>query len=172
MYFDEKRLEIIKAGGTKNTYLRCSEKSHSSIITYEYFQTEDINWYFDLKKWKGIKSFGVVKKSITKNENTTTEFRYYISSLYNDISTFSNAIRQHWNVENKLHWHLDFTFKQDDNSTMDKNALLNLQILKKLALTFLNDVKRIYNKSLRIIRFRISLNYEKEILRFFNILAH
>ena len=172
LYFDEKRLEIIKAGGTKNTYLRCSEKSHSSIITYEYFQTEDINWYFDLKNWKGIKSFGVVKKSITKNENTTTEFRYYISSLYNDISTFSSAIRQHWNVENKLHWHLDFTFKQDDNSTMDKNALLNLQILKKLALAFLNDVKRIYNKSLRIIRFRISLNYEKEILRFFNILAH
>ena len=172
LYFDEKRLEIIKAGGTKNAYLRCSEKSHSSIITYEYFQTEDINWYFDLKNWKGIKSFGVVKKSITKNENTTTEFRYYISSLYNDISTFSSAIRQHWNVENKLHWHLDFTFKQDDNSTMDKNALLNLQILKKLALAFLNDVKRIYNKSLRIIRFRISLNYEKEILRFFNILAH
>lgn len=172
LYFDEKRLEIIKAGGTKNTYLRCSEKSHSSIITYEYFQTEDINWYFDLKNWKGIKSFGVVKKSITKNENTTTEFRYYISSLYNDISTFSSAIRQHWNVENKLHWHLDFTFKQDDNSTMDKNALFNLQILKKLALAFLNDVKRIYNKSLRIIRFRISLNYEKEILRFFNILAH
>lgn len=172
LYFDEKRLEIIKAGGTKNTYLRCSEKSHSSIITYEYFQTEDINWYFDLKNWKGIKSFGVVKKSIIKNENTTTEFRYYISSLYNDISTFSSAIRQHWSVENKLHWHLDFTFKQDDNSTMDKNALFNLQILKKLALAFLNDVKRIYNKSLRIIRFRISLNYEKEILRFFNILAH
>lgn len=55
---------------------------------------------------------------------------------------------------------------------MNKNALLNLQILKKLALTFLNDVKRIYDKSLRRIRFWISLDYENEILRFFNILAH
>ena len=172
LYFDEKQLEIIKAGGTKNTYSKSIEKSHSAIITYEYYQTEDISWYFDLKSWKGIKSFGVVKKTITKGKNTSTEFRYYISSLYNDIKTFSDAVRQHWSVENKLHWHLDFTFKQDDNSTMDKNALFNLQILKKLALAFLNDVKRIYNRSLRLIRFRLSLSYETEILRFFNILAH
>lgn len=172
IYFSENQLEIIKTQGSKNSYRMMREKTHSSVITYEYFQTEDISWYFDLKNWKGIKSFGVVKKTITKGKNVSTEYRYYISSLYNDIETFSKAIRQHWSVENKLHWHLDFTFKQDDNSTMDKNALFNLQILKKLALAFLNDVKRVYNRSLRLIRFRLSLAYETEILRFFNILAH
>lgn len=172
LYFDDKQLEIIKAMGSKHAYLKETEKSHASIITYEYFQTEDIDWYFDLKSWKGIKSFGLVKKTIEKKGQKTVEMRYYISSLYNDITTFSQAIRQHWSVENKLHWHLDFTFKQDENSTMNKNALFNLQILKKLALAFLNDVKRIYDRSLRRIRFWISLDYEKEILRFFNILSH
>lgn len=172
LYFNDKQLEVIKAEGIGNSYIKEIEKSHSSIITYEYFQTEDISWYYDLKNWKGIKSFGLVKKTIETNGNKTIETRYYISSLYVDIDTFSKAIKQHWSVENKLHWHLDFTFKQDDNSTMDKNALLNLQILKKLSLAFLNDVKRIYNRSLRIIRFKLSLSYETEILRFFNILAH
>ena len=172
LYFDEKQLEIIEASGSKNAYKKQIEKSHSSIITYEYYQTEDIDWYYDLKSWKGVKSFGLVKKTTEKNKEKIVEFRYYISSLYLDIETFSNAIRQHWSVENKLHWHLDFTFKQDENSTMDKNALFNLQILKKLSLAFLNDVKKIYNRSLRIIRFRLSLDYENEILRFFNILAH
>lgn len=172
LYFNDKQLEIIKAEGTGNSYIKKIEKSHSSIITYEYFQTEDISWYYDLKNWKGIKSFGLVKKTIETNGNKTIETRYYISSLYVDIDTFSKAIKQHWSVENKLHWHLDFTFKQDDNSTMDKNALLNLQILKKLSLAFLNDVKKIYNRSLRLIRFKLSLSYETEILRFFNILAH
>ena len=172
LYFNDKQLEIIKANGTGNSYIKKIEKSHSSTITYEYFQTEDISWYYDLKSWKGVKSFGVVKKTTDKNKNKTVEFRYYISSSYIDIETFSNAIRQHWSVENKLHWHLDFTFKQDNNSTMDKNALFNLQILKKLSLAFLNDVKRIYNRSLRLIRFKLSLSYETEILRFFNILAH
>ena len=172
LYFNDKQLEIIKAGGIGNSYIKEMEKSHSSIITYEYFQTEDISWYYDLRTWKGIKSFGLVKKTIETNGYKSIETRYFISSLYIDIDTFSKAIKQHWNVENKLHWHLDFTFKQDDNSTMDKNALLNLQILKKLSLAFLNDVKRIYNRSLRIIRFKLSLSYETEILRFFNILAH
>ncbi len=172
LYFNDKQLDIIKANGTGNAYLKQIEKSHSSIITYEYFQTEDISWYYDLKNWKGIKSFGLVKKTIEKNKNKTIEMRYYISSLYIDIDTFSKAIRQHWSVENKIHWHLDFTFKQDDNSTMDKNALFNLQILKKLSLAFLNEVKRIYDRSLKRIRFWLSLNYEEEILRFFNILAH
>lgn len=168
LYFNDKQLEIIKAEGIGNSYIKETEKSHSSIITYEYFQTEDISWYYDLKNWKGIKSFGLVKKTIETNGNKTIETRYYISSLYVDIETFYKAIKQHW----KLHWHLDFTFKQDDNSTMNKNALLNLQILKKLSLAFLNDVKRIYNRSLRLIRFKLSLSYETEILRFFNILAH
>lgn len=172
LYFNDKQLEIIKAGGIGNSYIKEMEKSHSSIITYEYFQTEDISWYYDLRTWKGIKSFGLVKKTIETNGYKSIETRYFISSLYIDIDTFSKAIKQHWNVENKLHWHLDFTFKQDDNSTMDKNALLNLQILKKLSLAFLNDVKKIYNRSLRIIRFKLSLSYETEILRFFNILAH
>ena len=172
LYFNDKQLDIIKANGTGNAYLKQTEKSHSSIITYEYFQTEDISWYYDLKNWKGIKSFGLVKKTIENNKNKTIEMRYYISSLYIDIDTFSKAIRQHWSVENKLHWHLDFTFKQDENSTMDKNALFNLQILKKLSLAFLNEVKRIYDRSLKRIRFWLSLNYEEEILRFFNILAH
>lgn len=172
LYFNDKQLEIIKASGTGNSYTKEIEKSHSSIITYEYFQTEDISWYYDLKNWSGIKSFGLVKKTIEKNGNKVIEMRYYISSLYIDIDTFSKAIRQHWSVENKLHWHLDFTFKQDDNSTMDKIALFNLQILKKLSLAFLNDVKRIYDRSLKRIRFWLSLDYENEILRFFNILAH
>ncbi len=172
LYFHDKQLEIIKACGIGNAYTKQIEKSHSSIVTYEYFQTEDISWYYDLKNWKSIKSFGMVKKAIEKNGNKSIETRYYISSLYIDIETFSKAIRQHWSIENKLHWHLDFTFKQDDNSTLDKNALLNLQILKKLSLAFLNDVKRIYDRSLRRIRFWLSLDYENEILRFFNILAH
>lgn len=172
LYFNDKQLDIIKGNGVGNSYNKEMERSPFSTITYEYFQTEDISWYYDLKNWSNIRSFGMVKKAIEKSGNKTIEMRYYISSLYIDINTFSKAIRQHWSVENKLLGHLDFTFKQDNNSTMDKNALFNLQILKKLGLAFLNDVKRIYDLSLKRIRFWLSLDYENEILSFFNILAH
>lgn len=63
--------------------------------------------------------FNVIKKT----ENI--EIRYYISSLKN-TELIAEAIRQHWSVENQLHWVLDSAFHEDFNST-----------IKKLILTFL-----------------------------------
>lgn len=105
-----------------------------------------------------------------KKGKKTIEKRYYISSLLLDIYNFSKAIRSHWNVENKLHWQLDFTFKADENTTVDKKALFNLQIIKKFALNILNQVKEKYNCSLKKIRFQISLNEPKELEKIFKIL--
>ena len=98
-YFDEKRLETIIAGNSKSSYLKYTEKSHSSFITYEYFQTSDVNWYFEKDKWEGLKSIGVVKKTITKNNETVVEMRYYISSLNVNILEFSNLCRKFSYVE-------------------------------------------------------------------------
>lgn len=178
LYFDNKKCEEIKAGNTKSSYLVKNEKSHSSFIKYEYFQTSDIKWYSNIKDWKKVKSIGLVRKSITKkvlvkNERknakkkkiekviTTVENRYYISSKQVNIKEFSIATREHWSVENKVHWHLDFTFCQDDNKTTDKKALLNLEIVHKFVLAVLNRVKPRYKLSLRGIRKHLSNNFKE-----------
>lgn len=178
LYFDNKKCEEIKAGNTKSSYLIKNEKSHSSFIKYEYFQTSDIKWYSNIKDWEKVKSIGLVRKSITKkvlvkNERknakkkkiekviTTVENRYYISSKQVNIKEFSIATREHWSVENKVHWHLDFTFCQDDNKTTDKKALLNLEIVHKFVLAVLNRVKPRYKLSLRGIRKHLSNNFKE-----------
>ncbi len=154
------------------------EKSHSNIIKYELFQTSDINWYSKLSDWEKIKSIGLVRKTITKRvlekngrknakkkmiekDVTTVENRYYISSKYVDIAEFNTATRGHWNIENKIHWHLDFTFEQDKNNTMNKKALLNLEITHKFVLAFLERVKKRYDRSLKAIRKHLSNNFEE-----------
>ena len=165
LYFDEKKLEMIKAGKTGTAYLDYKEKRGENLIHYEYYQTEDVKWYFDRKKWKKLNSIGLVKKTIETGKETKVEHRYYISSLFLNIKLFSNAIRNHWSVENKLHWHLDFTFKQDDNTTVNKKALMNLELVKKLCLGILNKVKPFYNNiSLRRIRKILSYNFEKGLV--------
>ena len=165
LYFDEKKLEMIKAGKTGTAYLDYKEKRGENLIHYEYYQTEDVKWYFDRKKWKKLNSIGLVKKTIETSQETKVEYRYYISSLFLNIELFSNAIRNHWSVENKLHWHLDFTFKQDDNTTVNKKALMNLELVKKLCLGILNKVKPFYNNiSLRRIRKILSYNFEKGLV--------
>lgn len=178
LYFDTKRCEEIIAGNTQSSYYTENEKSHSSFIKYEYFQTSDIHWYSKLSDWKNVQSFGLVRKSITKkvivkNERknakkekieklvTTVENRYYISSKQVNIKEFSIATRGHWAVENKLHWHLDFTFCQDDNSTTNKKALLNLEIIHKFVLAILSRVKSRYKVSLKTIRKHLSNNFEE-----------
>ena len=165
LYFDEKKLEMIKAGKTGTAYLDYKEKRGENLIHYEYYQTEDVKWYFDRKKWKKLNSIGLVKKTIETGKEKKVEHRYYISSLFLNIKLFSNAIRNHWSVENKLHWHLDFTFKQDDNTTVNKKALMNLELVKKLCLGILNKVKPFYNNiSLRRIRKILSYNFEKGLV--------
>ena len=164
LYFDEKTQEEIIAGRSDSAYLKKEEKSHSCFITYEYFQTSDIKWYSEYKEWKGLNSFGMVKKTIIKDNQKTIEQRYYISSLYINIDLFSRSIREHWSVENKLHWHLDFTFREDKNTTQNKNALMNLQLINKFCLAILSKVKSRYNMSLKKIRYKISVNFEQEFI--------
>ena len=171
-YFDEDRLMIIESG-YEGGYQLTREKSHEGVITYEYYQTEKVEWYSDIKSWEGLKSIGLVKKKIEKSDGSVTEEkRYYISSLLLNINEFSNAIRKHWNVENKLHWKMDFTFKSDDNTTVNKQALFNLQVIKKFCLKILNEVKKVQNRSLKRIRKSISRNVEKETIEIFKLLRN
>ena len=67
LYFDDDKLNMIKAGCLKSSYTISNEKANSNIITYEYFQTEDVNWYSDLSSWPSLHSFGLVRKTIEHN---------------------------------------------------------------------------------------------------------
>ena len=112
------------------------EKAHSSLEIREYYQCSDIKWMAEKSRWKGIKSIGMVRKTIKKGDKTTVEQRYYISSLADDIDLFARTIREHWSVE-VMHWHLDVTFNEDANTTKDKIAAQNLNIINKWCLSIL-----------------------------------
>ncbi len=171
LYFKDDVLDEIRIGKLKSTYKKIIEKANSKVITYEYFQIEDVKWYFGINDWENLNTFGLVLKTIDNENKITIEKRYYISSLFNDIELFSRAIRTHWNVENKLHWHLDFTFKQDSNTTMNKRLLFNIQLIKKFCLTILEKVKQEYKISFKRIRHKLELSPETEIPKLFKLLA-
>ncbi len=165
-FFEDKEfLEKIKEN---NGYKRTAEKSHSQLEIREYYQWDKINWMQEKSLWKGIKSIGMVRKTIVKDSKETIEKRYYISSLPLNINVLSKAIRQHWSVE-IMHWHLDVTFKEDANTTLDKIAAQNLNIINKWCLSILK-LFEIGNKkrSLRKKRFCISMNAEEYLEQILN----
>ena len=156
---------------TEGTYYKTVEKEHKGIATREYYITENISWFKDKKEWKKLKSFGMVRKTLEKeNGEIAIETRYYICSIQADVKEFSRAVRMHWGVENNLHWQLDFTFKDDKNTTMDKTGAKNLQQLKKISMAILKLVKESYKLSMKRIRYVLSLNYEEEIEKLFSML--
>lgn len=142
LYFDDECREHYKE---KGDYYETIEKGHSKIETRKYYLLKAFQSP-EVKKWKGLKAFICFEKTVkdTRTDKITVETRYYISSL-SDVVLCAEAIRGHWSVENKLHWHLDYSFNEDDNTTMDKKAFNNYSLLNKMALSLCKLAKPIMN---------------------------
>jgi predicted transposase YbfD/YdcC len=156
-YFDDAELL------SKCAYHKTLEKARSGIEMREYWQTDDIGWLGQRKEWAGLKSVAMTRNTITKDGKATEETRYFISSLAMNATEIARAIRGHWMVES-YHWHLDVTFREDSNHTLEKQAAFNLNILRKLVLNVLKIIETGRKPlSLRKKRFSIGTNPEKHL---------
>jgi predicted transposase YbfD/YdcC len=112
------------------------EKGHGRTEKREYFLETEIGWLYGRERWAGLKAIGAVKSTVQTKKKTSTETRYFLTSLTN-IDDFSRAVRAHWGIESHLHWHLDVTFGEDSSKIRNKNAASIWNILRKLALEHL-----------------------------------
>lgn len=110
-------------------------------------------------QWSGLKT--IVKVVRTRHLwNKTTQFvMFYISSLPPDAQKIGKAIRQHWSIENQLHWVLDVTFNEDNSRIRTKNAPLNFALLKRWSINFINK-ETSYKRSIRQKAKRASMDEE------------
>jgi predicted transposase YbfD/YdcC len=93
--------------------------------------------------WAGLRSLVRIQaeryhKATGKTERET---RYYISSLKPDATKLNAAIRQHWGIENKLHWVLDVAFGEDLSRKRAGHAAQNFSLLNRIALNLLKQDK-------------------------------
>jgi len=72
---------------------------------------------------------------------TERETRFYITSLKPDAARLNRAIRQHWGIENKLHWVLDVGFGEDLSRKRAGHAAQNFSLLNRIALNILKQDK-------------------------------
>ena len=158
LYFEN--IELLK----KCAYHKTTEKARSQIEIREYWQTDDISWLAQRKDWAKLKTIAMTRNTITKGDKTTIETRFFISSLAVDAKVVARAIRKHWMIES-YHHHLDVTFKEDANQTIDRDAAFNLNIISKIALNALKllDVGMKRKASIKAKRFITGLNPEKYI---------
>ena len=67
-------------------------------------------------------------------DKTTTETAYYLLSQPLAPERFNEVARQHWGIENSLHWRLDVVMNEDQQRTRMGNGPHNLAVLRHMAI--------------------------------------
>ena len=106
------------------------------------------------------------ERTIVATGEYTQEVRYYVTSLDNTRpEKIASAIRQHWSIENNLHWQLDVTFREDYSKKV-KNAARNFSVATKMALTILKNEKTTKGSmNLKRLKAGWDENYLSQLLR-------
>ena len=98
------------------------------------------DWHPDQKKWRHLQAFVRVTAERHVGETRSREFRYFLSSLpAEQVERLANGIRQHWRIENTLHWTLDMAFSEDYQRKRIGEAPANMALLNKMALNLLTQ---------------------------------
>jgi predicted transposase YbfD/YdcC len=90
-------------------------------------------------QWNGLETIVMVNRERHLWNKIQTETQFYLSSLPCDAQLISEAIRQHWGIENQLHWVLDVTFNEDKSRIRQGHSPENFTLLRRMAISLLNQ---------------------------------
>lgn len=113
---------------------------HGRIETRKCFISNDLSWIDNAPLWKSLTTLVMVESTRefkNSSKKTETETRYYISSRMSTPEEMGQAVRNHWGIENQLHWYLDVAFAEDHCRARSGNAAQNLSTLRKIILQLL-----------------------------------
>lgn len=135
---EEQRInsEIITKG-----YHQTDERNHGRLELRQVTVCTDIKGLKEKHKWPRLTSVIMVEYIASENGENRRETRYYISSLDKTAVFMAKAIRQHWGIENGLHWVMDVVFGDDDCRIRKDNAPANFATIKHMASNVLRSSK-------------------------------
>ena len=110
------------------------EADHGRIETRTAMLSTEIDWLQKQHQWPGLKAIGKVVRRRETTEKTTTETAYYLLSRVLSPERFNQVARQHWGIENSLHWRLDVVMNEDQDRTRMGHGPHNLAVLRHMAI--------------------------------------
>lgn len=116
------------------------DKAHGRIETRRCRLSTVVDWmsghrrYPDEPRFKGLAAIAVIETTIENGGSTTIERRCFVSSAKLDARRFATAVRNHWRIENGLHWVLDVTFKEDQSRLRKGHGAKNMAVVRHFAI--------------------------------------
>lgn len=128
--------------GIEHSYYESVEKDHGRTEVRKCWAVEgEAKWLGFGEEWKRLRSIAAIRGERIIGGNKSVETRYYISSLPGDAKKIALAVREHWAIENSLHWVLDVTMNEDMSRIRKDNAPENLATLRRIAINMVKKQK-------------------------------
>ena len=116
-------------------------------------------------EWTALKRLIRVERHVCDKKRQRDETAYYISDIRsNKAVLFGKHIRNHWGIENRLHWVKDVIMKEDDSKIKMGMAPENISILRNIVCNLFRS------KGLQSIKYAMELyaNNVKDIFELIN----
>jgi predicted transposase YbfD/YdcC len=134
------------------------DSGHGRVEVRRYQLVPDLSTLPKPEQWKDLQGIARVECERHVGDQISSEVRYYITSLGQDVGRLAEAVRGHWGIENSLHWVLDVTFREDDSRLRSGYGAENFAVIRHIAL---NLLKREPSKgSLKRKRYKAALSNE------------
>ena len=134
------------------------EKGHGRLEIRNYTVSHEVDWTTPERSYPGefrfpkLAAIAMVESRTERDDKIETERRSYISSRALSSTAFADAVRSHWAIENKLHWILDTTFKEDPSRLRVGHGAKNMAVVRHFALNLVrqaNDKRSIKRRRKR-----------------------
>lgn len=124
------------------------DETHGRLTRRRAFVSDDPAMIADLSGWRGLSQV-IAVETITSITNAhgggrgepKSDIRYFLTSSDAEGQVLAAAVRDHWAIENSLHWVLDVGFREDDSRLRDRNAAANLAVILKIAINLVKAEK-------------------------------
>ena len=124
-----------------------TDGEHGRIEVRRHLVCHEVDWLFSDRRYPGEPAFphlamiGLVESETERDGRVQRERRYYLGSAKLGADAFARAVRQHWGVENNLHWTLDVVFHEDLARLRTGHGPENMAVVRHIALNLLQQAK-------------------------------
>jgi predicted transposase YbfD/YdcC len=130
-------------GATQKPDVDFFDDRHGRVVRRRIFACPEACELAPLQEWPGLGQVLAVETIRRVNGTSTTQadIRYFLSSCPDSVEKQVQGIRRHWEIENRVHWVLDMSFREDDCRIREKTSARCFAVLRKIALNLVRQDK-------------------------------